>query len=61
MKPIVYFKEVRGGVKIGTFACVFPINHPRCSNENWVLTSTVIKGNEKAFETRNTMYIFMQK
>lgn len=59
MKPIVYFKGITGKITPGKPACVFPINHPECTNENWVLTSPVIHGNEKGFETQNSTYLYV--
>lgn len=59
MKKTVYYEVNKENIiSEGMKAYVKPVDHPNCSNKNFVLTSVVIKHNKITgdFETHNTLY-----
>lgn len=59
-KKKVRYSKALGEIRIGHRAFVIPIDHPSLlvSNQDVVLTSTVVAFNQNGFETKNTIYIF---
>lgn len=61
MKQIVLYNRSEGylGIKVGSNARIYPINHPSplVSNHEIVTTSTVLNVDGAVFETRNTIYV----
>ena len=60
-KPIVKYKDIAYIPTVGSYAMVWPIDHPGhnglVSNKSWVHTSPVVSISDNGrFETRNTRY-----